>query len=100
MKMSINYKMAVIIASLQMNKNRLNYNQTKMFVWEVLQLVSLESQMILSKHLIKAHVEVEILYILEIKGKVAVKSIVIEFLLINFRLIISRRKIIEDLKDI
>ena len=100
MKMSINYKMAVIIASLQMNKNRLNYNQTKMFVWEVLQLVSLESQMILSKHLIKAHVEVEILYILEIKGKVAVKSIVIVFLLINFRLIISRRKIIEDLKDI
>jgi hypothetical protein len=98
--MSINYKMAVIIASLQMNKNRLNYNQTKMFVWEVLQLVSLESQMILSKHLIKAHVEVEILYILEIKGKVAVKSIVIVFLLINFRLIISRRKIIEDLKDI
>ena len=92
--------MAVIIASLQMNKNRLNYNQTKMFVWEVLQLVSLESQMILSKHLIKAHVEVEILYILEIKCKVAVKSIVIEFLLINFRLIISRRKIIEDLKDI
>ena len=92
--------MAVIIASLQMNKNRLNYNQTKMFVWEVLQLVSLESQMILSKHLIKAHVEVEILYILEIKGKVAVKSIVIVFLLINFRLIISRRKIIEDLKDI
>ena len=56
--------------------------------------------MILSKHLIKAHVEVEILYILEIKGKVAVKSIVIVFLLINFRLIISRRKIIEDLKDI
>ena len=100
MKMSINYKMAVIIASLQMNKNRMNYNQTKMFVWEVLQLVSLESQMILSKHLIKAHVEVEILYILEIKGKVAVKSIVIVFLLINFRLIISRRKIIEDLKDI
>ena len=100
MKMSINYKMAAIIASLQMNKNRLNYNQTKMFVWEVLQLVSLESQMILSKHLIKAHVEVEILYILEIKGKVAVKSIVIVFLLINFRLIISRRKIIEDLKDI
>ena len=100
MKMSINYKMAVIIASLQMNKNRLNYNQTKMFVWEVLQLLSLESQMILSKHLIKAHVEVEILYILEIKGKVAVKSIVIVFLLINFRLIISRRKIIEDLKDI
>ena len=92
--------MAVIIASLQMNKNRMNYNQTKMFVWEVLQLVSLESQMILSKHLIKAHVEVEILYILEIKGKVAVKSIVIVFLLINFRLIISRRKIIEDLKDI
>ena len=71
-----------------------------MFVWEVLQLVNLESQMILSKHLIKAHVEVEILYILEIKGKVAVKSIVIVFLLINFRLIISRRKIIEDLKDI
>ncbi len=49
MKMSINYKMDVIIVRLQMNKNQLNCNQTKISVWEDLLLASLELLMILNK---------------------------------------------------